>query len=319
MKRRNFVKCTPLAGMGLWAGCKVSVIKAQFETSEPTLISTWNHGIPANKKGWSIIEAGGTALDAVEQGVMVVEADPDSRSVGLGGLPDREGKVTLDACIMNHLGNAGSVVFLQDIVHAISVARQVMENTPHVILAGKGAKQFAIERGFKPTNLLTEKSKADWEMWLKKSLYHPVINVENHDTIGMLGLDQSGNLSGACTTSGVAYKMHGRVGDSPIIGSGLFVDNEVGAAAATGMGEEVIKTVGSFLIIELMRQGHSPQEACEEAVRRIVKDKKNVPFQVGYLAIDKVGNYGAYAIHEGFNFSLTQKGKTRLMDAKSHF
>jgi len=207
---------------------------------------------------------------------------------------------------MNKHGDCGSVVYLQNVTHAISVARNVMENTPHVMLAGKGAEQFAYEQGFKKENLLTESSKKAWEEWKVKSEYKPIINIENHDTIGMLAIDENGDISGACTTSGLAYKMAGRVGDSPIIGSGLFVDNEIGAAVATGLGEEVVKTVGSFLVVELMRQGKSPQEACEEAISRIVSkpnsDYKN--FQVGYIAVNKKGETGSFSIHQWFSMTI---------------
>jgi N4-(beta-N-acetylglucosaminyl)-L-asparaginase len=209
---------------------------------------------------------------------------------------------------MDQHGNCGSVVYLENIVHAVSVARKVMEKTPHVILAGKGAKAFAISEGFKEENLLTEASKKAWEDWKIKSEYKPIINIENHDTIGMLAIDKNGNLSGACTTSGLAFKMAGRVGDSPIIGSGLFVDNEIGACVATGLGEEVLKTVGSFLVVELMHQGKTPQEACEEAIGRIVNkpnsDYKN--FQVGYIAINKQGVTGFYSIHKDFSMTKYQ-------------
>ena len=215
-----------------------------------------------------VLQAGGNALDAVEQGCMIEEANEKGQSVGKGGLPDRDGNVTLDACIMDKQGNCGSVVYLQNITHAVSVARKVMEDTPHVMLAGEGAKQFAISKGFQPEDLLTEASKKAWKEWKVKSEYKPIINIENHDTIGMLAIDKNGDISGACTTSGLAYKMGGRVGDSPIIGSGLFVDNEIGACVATGLGEEVVKTVGSFLVVELMRQGKLPQEACEEAISK---------------------------------------------------
>ncbi|MEM7101869.1 MAG: N(4)-(beta-N-acetylglucosaminyl)-L-asparaginase [Bacteroidota bacterium] len=283
---------------------------------KPTVVSTWNHGVGANEAALKIIESGGSALDAVEKGVMVTEADPESTSVGFGGLPDRDGNVTLDACIMNEKGQCGAVCFLQHIKHPISVARKVMEETPHVMLAGKGAFQFALSQGFKKENLLTEKAKEAWEEWLVKSEYKPIVNRENHDTIGMLALDQAGNISGACTTSGMAYKMHGRVGDSPIIGAGLYLDNEVGGCVATGHGEKVIETVGSFLVVELMRNGRSPQEACDEAIRRIVK--RNPDFndiQIGYIALDKKGNYGASCIHKGFNFALYQDGENELIDA----
>ena len=205
---------------------------------------------------------------------------------------------------MDHNWNCGAVLAVENIIHVAALAQDVMEKTPHVILAGEGAKKFAIEQGFTPEDLLTESSKKAWKEWLKKGAYHPEINVENHDTIGMLCIDKQGNLSGACTTSGLAYKMHGRVGDSPIIGSGLYIDNNVGGAVATGLGEEVIKTVGSFLIVELMRQGRSPQEACEEAINRILKKHEGKPdFQVAYLATNKKGNIGAYSVMKGFSYT----------------
>ncbi|MEN8006013.1 MAG: N(4)-(beta-N-acetylglucosaminyl)-L-asparaginase [Candidatus Krumholzibacteriota bacterium] len=293
----------------------------------PLIVSTWRHGLPANEKAWQILKDGGRALDAVELGVRVVEADPKITSVGYGGRPDREGHVTLDACIMDETGNAGSVAFLQNIKHPISVARKVMEDTPHVMIVGEGARQFAREQGFTEEDLLTEKARAEWQEWLKKAEYDPWSPPEdpyegatNHDTISMLAMDAEGNLSGSCTTSGLAFKMHGRVGDSPIIGAALFVDNEVGAACATGVGEEVMKTLGSFLIVELMRQGASPQEACEEGIRRILARHDNLEnVQVGYLAIDKRGRVGAYDIQPWFQYALTGKdGETRLVDADSH-
>jgi N4-(beta-N-acetylglucosaminyl)-L-asparaginase len=281
------------------------------------VISTWNHGIPANKEAWRIINAGGKAIDAAELGVRIVESDPTGQSVGLGGMPDRDGHVTLDACIMDHNGNAGAVCFLQNIMHPISVARQVMDQTPHVMLAGEGARQFAIKQGFKEENLLTPESEAAWKKWLKESKYDPIINIENHDTIGLITMDKAGNLSGACTTSGLGFKMHGRVGDSPIIGAGLFVDNEIGAATATGLGEAVMKTLGSFLIVELMRQGASPQQACEEAVRRIAANQDADNMQIGYLAVNKAGEVGAYAIHPGFNYALHKNNQNVMIDAHS--
>lgn len=285
---------------------------------KPIMISTWNHGFGANEAGWEYLKEGGSALDAVEYGVRVPEADPKERSVGYGGLPDREGKVTLDACIMDHKHDCGSVAFLQGIKHPISVARLVMENTPHVMLVGEGAKQFALANGFEEEELLIEQSKKDWEKWMETSKYKPVINIENHDTIGALALDADGNLAGACTTSGAAYKMHGRVGDSPIIGAGLFVDGEVGAACATGLGEAVIRTAGSAMVVEYMRMGKSPREACEIAVKRIMNTHKNrmENLQVGFLALNKDGEYGGYGIRSGFNFAVVdKKNGNRMEDA----
>ena len=267
----------------------------------------------------------GTVLDSVEKAVMVTEADPENLSVGLGGLPDRDGIVTLDASIMAPDGNAGSVCFLRDIVHPISVARKIMEETPHVMLAGEGALKFAVDNGFEKHDLLTPQSKKEWNEWLKESNYDPVKNWENepnryHDTIGLLAIDSNGNLAGACTTSGLAYKMHGRVGDSPIIGAGLFVDNEIGAATATGMGELVIKTCGSFLVVELMRNGRSPKDACKEAVMRIVKkDPENIKRQVGFIAVNKQGETGAYCLQKGFNYALFQEGVNKMIDSESYY
>ncbi len=283
---------------------------------KPIVISTWRHGLKANAAAWDILKAKGAALDAVEQGVRVIEADPENQSVGLGGRPDREGVVTLDACIMDQNYRCGAVAFLTDIVHPVTVARYVMERTPHVLLVGEGALQFALENGMKRTNLLTEKSKKQWREWLKKSEYQPVINIENHDTIGMLALDASGHLSGSCTTSGMAYKLHGRVGDSPIIGAGLFVDNEVGAACATGMGEEVIRIAGSAIVVELMRQGQSPRQACKSAVERIVARNKSLQnTQVGFIALNKAGEHGGYSIRKGFDYAVRSDRDNGMLDA----
>lgn len=318
--RRNFVKKTLLTSTGLGLlGCTESSFGKENEALPqlPVVISTWDHGELANEVAAALLEKGKSALDAVEQGVKIIEADPKGSSVGIGGSPDRDGNVTLDACIMDNTGNCGAVCFLQNIKHPISVARKVMENTPHVMLAGEGAFEFALEQGFKKENLLTPDSIERWEKWKKKAKYEPKVNQENHDTISQLALDKSGNLSGACTTSGLAYKMKGRVGDSPIIGAALYVDNEVGAACATGMGELVMKTLGSFLIVELMRNGKSPQKACEEAVMRIVNKIPYEDLQVGYLAIDNKGNYGAYSIQAGFTFALYQNGENKMHKAAS--
>ncbi|TJZ60624.1 glycosylasparaginase [Sphingobacterium olei] len=306
--RRNFIKKLGLASMGVSLVSLAANAKTTKRVNKPIVLSTWDFGLKANEEAWKVLHANGRALDAVEQGVRYTEADPTERSVGYGGRPDRDGKVTLDACIMDEMANIGSVAALQHIKHPISVARAVMEKTPHVMLVGEGALQFAKDQGYKEENLLIEASEKEWKEWLKTSKYEPVVNIENHDTIGMIALDSAGNLSGACTTSGMAYKMHGRVGDSPIIGAGLYVDNEIGAATATGHGEEVIRTVGSHLVVELMRQGRSPQKACEEAVKRIIKFTQNRKksldnIQVGFIALNKRGEYGSYCIHGGFNYA----------------
>lgn len=324
--RRKFLSNTALGSLGFAlsttttnACANTNKPVAEKKITKPLVISTWIHGLPANDAAWGILKNGGKAIDAVEQGVRVPEGDPESTSVGYGGLPDRDGRVTLDACIMDSEGNAGGVMFLEHIKHPISVARKVMDETPHVLLAGEGALQFALASGFEKENLLTEASKQEWEKWKEEAQYKPIINVENHDTIGMLALDSSGNLAGACTTSGLAYKMHGRVGDSPIIGAGLFVDNEIGAAVATGLGEEVLKTLGSFLIVELMRQGRTPQEACEEGIRRIAKKGKDVSnLQIGYLAISKSGEIGSYGIHPGFNYAIHDGKENKMVDVEAY-
>lgn len=317
--RKNFLKLSLLGAAGLIGGkgwAARSPRLPQFKQGKSTIVSTWWHGLGANAAAWTKLQEGGNALDAAEAGVRVTESDPKNRSVGLGGLPDRDGKVTLDACIMNAEGQCGGVAFLQNIENPISVARKVMEDTPHVLLVGQGAYEFAKEKGFPHRDLLVPEAKEEWLKWTKESKYEPIINRENHDTIGLLVLDQEGNLSGACTTSGMAYKMHGRVGDSPIIGAGLFVDNEVGAACATGMGEAVIRIAGSHLVVELMRQGYPPQEACKEAVDRIMKKEKDLKnLQVGFLALNKAGEHGAHSVYAGFNYALRNKRKDKMVDS----
>lgn len=322
--RRNFLKFSAL-GTVLASGLypMERAFAGTFKNgkvNKPVVISTWDHGLPANEAAWKILSRGGNALDAVEAGVMVPEADPAVRTVGYGGYPDREGKVTLDACIMDKDSNCGAVAFLEHIKHPIAVARKVMEETPHVMLVGDGALQFALANGFQKENLLTPESEKDWKNWLKDSQYKPVINIENHDTIGLLALDSEGSLAGACTTSGASFKMRGRVGDSPIIGAGLFVDNEVGAATATGLGEAVIRTVGSHLVVELMRQGNSPEKACRLAVERIIKKHKDVSdLQVGFIALNKQGEWGAYCIQPGFNYAIHDQSGSKLLNGKSKF
>lgn len=321
--RRDFLKLSALSA-ALFSVNKskaVNLLTSGGPTVKPVVLSTWNFGIQANAEAWKVLSANGRALDAVEQGVKVPEADPKERSVGLGGRPDRDGRVTLDACIMDEFANIGSVACLEHIVHPISVARAVMEKTPHVMLTGEGALQFALSQGFKKETLLTPESEAEWREWLRKSEYKPIINIENHDTIGMVALDAHGNLSGACTTSGMAFKMHGRIGDSPIIGAGLYVDNEVGAATATGHGEEVIRIAGSHTVVEYMRHGYSPSEACRKAVERIIKMRKGKDLkdiQVGFIAINKKGEHGAYCLQKGFNYAVYSPViPNQLFEAKS--
>lgn len=290
------------------AGGLIAMADEKQIMTRPVVISTWRHGLAANEAAWKVLSSGGRSLDAVEAGVRQCESDPHVSSVGWGGLPDASGEVTLDACIMDENGDCGSVAYLKDIENPISVARMVMEKTPHVMMVGEGAKRLALDNGMKEKDLLTPEAKQEWERWKANhpdAIKHWEINVENHDTIGMVAIDAAGNLSGACTTSGLAWKLPGRVGDSPIIGAGLYVDNEVGAASATGVGEAVIRAVGSFLVVELMRQGNTPQEACRLATERVIqKNPKWKELQVGFIAIDRFGRVGGYCIQPGFDYAV---------------
>ena len=353
--RRIFLHSSLLSSVGLLLGKKAAAAEVQpvwgaTVVGHPIVISTWDTGLAANKGAWEILSKDGRALDAVEAGVRVTESSLNC-CVGLGANPDRDGYVTLDACIMDDQGNCGSVGFLERIKHPISVARRVMEKTPHVMLVGVGAQQFAVREGFPLEDpKLSDDARKSYEEWLKKSEYKPVINIENtrsgntdtqggngsgghgpfaparlengewnHDTIGMVAMDAAGNLSGSCTTSGMGFKMRGRLGDSPIIGAGLFVDNEVGAVTATGQGEDVIRICGSHTVVELMRQGLSPEAACKTAVERIIRVKKgNVrDIQVAFIALNKKGETGAFAIHKGFSYAVKSNTEEKMYDAKS--
>jgi N4-(beta-N-acetylglucosaminyl)-L-asparaginase len=339
--RRRFLKDSILTSSLLLSlsGTRPAQAESNATRTLPRVVSTWDFGVAANQAAWAILAKNGRALDAVEAGARVPEADLKNHSVGRAGYPDRDGHVTLDASIMDEHGNCGAVAAIEHIAHPISVARRVMEKTPHVLLVGDGALQFAIEQGFPREELLTPESRKAWREWLKTARYKPVANGEvttyestppakgtpgdrhNHDTLGMLAIDARGDLSGACTTSGMAWKLHGRVGDSPIIGAGLYVDNEVGAATSTGVGEEVIRNAGSFLVVELMRNGRSPEAACREVVERILRKKPAAKeLQVGFLAIDKRGEVGAWAIQKGFSYAVCDaKKQDALIPAKSSF
>ncbi len=331
--RRSFLRWSVLSLPGISAlTCTPPTVR------KPLVISTWDSGAIANAAAWPVLEQGGTALDAVEQAGIAIENNINC-CVGLGGNPDRDGFVTLDACIMDHLANIGSVAFLERIKHPVSVARKVMETTPHVLLVGSGAQQFALANGFtlEPAEL-SPGAEESYRKWLEKAEYRPVINIENlkeraekangpfapnrlengapnHDTMGTLALDTNQNLSGMCTTSGMGFKMRGRVGDSPIIGAGLFVDNEVGAVTCSGQGEEVIRVAGSHLVVEFMRQGASPEEACKKAVERIVKrdPERAREFQVGFIALNKYGQIGAFAVQPDFSYTLTQEDQSAVV------
>ncbi len=341
--RRKFLQSSVLSSLGLALGRKALAEDpgaGHLVTGNPVVISTWDAGLAANKGAWEILSRNGRALDAVEAGVMITEASLNC-CVGLGANPDRDGFVTLDSCIMDENANCGSVAFLERIKHPVSVARRVMEKTPHVMLVGVGAQQFAVSEGFPlEEQKLSDDAKRTYEQWLKKSEYKPVVNIENsksghgpfapsrfdngewnHDTIGMVAMDASGNLSGSCTTSGMGFKMRGRIGDSPIIGAGLFVDNEVGAATATGQGEDVIRICGTHTVVELMRQGFSPDQACRKAVERIirVKGEKARSIQVGFIALNKKGEIGAFAIQKGFNYALKSNKEERLVSVPAWY
>ncbi|MFO0428082.1 MAG: N(4)-(beta-N-acetylglucosaminyl)-L-asparaginase [Planctomyces sp.] len=329
--RRNFVAQTLTAGVAAGMTFPVARVFAAAEdtsapksggkTVKPIVISTWNMGIAANEEAWKILSAGGKSLDAVEAGVKVSEADPTQTSVGYGGTPDRDGHVTLDACIMDEKSRIGCVACIEHIMHPISVARLVMEKTPHVRLVGEGALKFALDNGFKKQDLLTEETRKAWQDWLKTNQYPPVIDYRSHDTIGMLALDANGDMSGACTTSGWGYKMHGRVGDSPIIGAGLFVDNEVGGATSTGLGEEVIRCCGTHTVVEYMRNGCTPFEACKLTVERLVRKtpRKMDEVSAGFLALNMKGEYGAYAVRPGYEMAIKmENGKHELVPVEFH-
>ena len=325
MSRRRFLKNLGLASAGVTLtpfntiaeNISSSALRGKF----PLVLSTWNHGMEANAGAWSILSTGGSALDAVQKGVAVTESDLTNRSVGLGGRPDRDGHVTLDACIMDHDSKCGAVAFLEDFEHPIDIARAVMDRTPHVMLVGRGAAQWALQQGFDKVNFQVplREVQQDYEEWLKKSEYKSGVNVENHDTIGMLAMDANGKIAGACTTSGMAYKVHGRVGDSPIIGSGLFIDGDVGGATATGVGEAVIRVSGASAVVEAMRRGAAPEEACYEVTQRILKKHPEVDgLQVGFLALNNKGEYGGYSVYDGFNFAVRHEGQDGMVGAK-HF
>ncbi|MGZ8510685.1 MAG: isoaspartyl peptidase/L-asparaginase family protein [Chitinophagaceae bacterium] len=340
INRRKFIASSVLSSAAVLTAKLSSAEKVNsYVKGKAVVISTWDAGLEANKAAWRILGSGGRALDAVEQGVMVTEASQNC-CVGLGANPDRDGFVTLDACIMDEFYNCGSVAFLERIKHPVSVARRVMEKTPHVMLVGSGAQQFAIAEGFPlEEQKLSPDAQKTYENWLKKSEYKPIINVENkgnhgpfapaqldsgewnHDTIGMVAMDAKGNLSGSCTTSGLGFKMRGRLGDSPIIGAGLFVDNEIGACTATGQGEDVIRVAGSHTVVELMRQGLSPEAACKKAIERIVKIKKEKAkdIQVAFIALNKKGQVGSFALHKGFSYAIKSNDIEKLVNAKSWF
>ncbi|MGM9508190.1 N(4)-(beta-N-acetylglucosaminyl)-L-asparaginase [Larkinella sp. GY13] len=343
--RRSFLRLGALFPLSHFSLKSLPGLTGSRIAGQPLVVSTWDSGTIANGGAWPVLQGGGKAIDAVEQAGIAIENDINC-CVGLGGNPDRDGRVTLDSCIMDDQFNCGSVAFLERIKHPVSVARKVMDTTPHVMLVGEGAQQFAVANGFvlEPGTLSADADKT-YRKWLEKSEYKPIINVENqkpspskgkkafapnkledgtpnHDTMGTVALDAAGNLSGMCTTSGMGFKMRGRVGDSPIIGAGLYVDNEVGAVTCSGQGEEVIRMCGSHLVVEFMRQGMTPTEACRRAVERIIKRDpvKAKDFQVGFIALNRRGEVGAFSVQKGFSYTVTSATiQNKVYKAESYF
>jgi len=318
-ERRRFLRLGlvgTLAAAVPWKRGSAALPVATPGTKGPVILSTWDHGLAANQKAWGVLQAKGSVLDAVVEGVAVVESDLTNRSVGQGGNPDRDGHVTLDACVQDHEGHAGGVAFIEHFEHPIHIARAVMERTPHVLLVGEGAERWARENGFKERRIQVPEVQAAWKEWAKKAEYKPIVNRENHDTIGQIAVDGNGRMAGSCTTSGMAYKIHCRVGDSPIIGAGLFVDGEVGAACATGTGELVIRIAGSHTVVELMRQGVEPGEACRQAIERILHRNPELSgHQVGFLALRADGAHGAYSLYNGFTYAVSTGEGHSLQEA----
>ena len=317
--RRDFLKHTTAAAATFSAGCASPQSSAHLAKRGPLIVSTWGFGKPANELALKVLQGGGSALDAVEQGVRLVETSGNT-SVGLSGKPNAAGVVQLDACIMNGPGHqAGSVAGVEGVVHPISAARLVMETTPHVMLVGAGAHWFAEQNGLEVRD--GQADKANYREWLtrqKRPTPGKGDKPENHDTIAQIILDADGNIAGGCSTSGWSGKVPGRVGDSPIIGGGVYVDNEVGAAGATGLGENVMRYCASYQVVENMRHGMSPTEACAEAIRRIARtDPQGMDLAINFIAIDKHGEFGAAGTQANFPYSVTTPTFSEVRKGKS--
>jgi N4-(beta-N-acetylglucosaminyl)-L-asparaginase len=319
ISRRTFLDRTAvglLTGATLPWSQRTGAATAESSGEKPLVVSTWPFGKPANDAALGVLARGGSILDAVEQGIWVAESDPNNHSVGLAGGPNAAGVVQLDACIMYGPGHrAGSVGALEGIRHPISAARRVMEKTTHVMLVGEGARMFALEEGLEAVEV---DSKQKYEKWHQQKMAgHPGAQgkpKDSHDTIALLVLGADGNIAGGCSTSGLGGKLPGRVGDSPILGSGLYVDNEVGAAGATGVGENVMRYCGSFLIVEYMRQGLHPRAACEQAIQRIARqDPKGLNLSINFVALDKQGRFGAAGTDQGFRFSVATSSSSQVL------
>jgi len=313
LSRRSFLG-TVAGAAALGQIGSMSLGAEQLQTNKrPLVVSTWPFGKPANEDALRAFQKTGSVLDAVEQGIW--NAETDNGSVGLGGIPNAAGVVQLDACIMYGPGHkGGSVGAIEGIVHPISVARRVMEKTPHVMLVGAGAREFAIAEGLEQGKPVTEKQREAWLKWKAENS----AKTKSHDTIALLVLGPDGTIAGGCSTSGLAYKLPGRVGDSPILGSGLYVDNDVGAAGATGIGENVMRYCGSFLVVEFMRQGLHPQEACVRTIERIAKmDPKGYDLSINFVALDKKGRYGAAGTGKDFPYSVAFPDYSEILHGAS--
>lgn len=339
ISRRRFFNLSLGAGAGALLANKISALDQPNSALIPLIVTS--HGNDLGKKalaaGWEILEGGGSALDAVEKAANIIELDPEGTGVGYGGLPNEHGVIQLDASIMEgKTYNAGAVACLENIKTPSSVARVVMERTDHVMLVGKDALEFAKKWGFKEEDLLTEKSRKIWLKWKeslsdrddwgppdhlkqllkKKSSAEESQDVEHQQgTTNVLAVDKNGDITGITTTSGLSYKIPGRVGDSPIIGAGLYVDNDVGAAGATGRGEDVIKSCASYYIIMRMKEGRTPQQACEDAIKMIVARYKSIgsDYVPGekFVAINKQGDLGCSRMRReepGRMSVMTEKG-----------
>lgn len=266
-----------------------------IRAARPAVISTWSFGKAANADAWKVLDAGGNALDAVEKGVNQAELDPENTSVGFGGLPDEDGEVTNDAIVFWGPPHAvGAVGGMKRIKRPISVARKVMEKTRHTLLVGDDATRFAVKMGWKEEDLLTEKARRIWEAWKKEPNRK---DFWNHDTIGMVAIDAKGDLCAGTSTSGLAFKIKGRVGDVPIPGAGAYVDNDVGGVAATGNGDVMMRFGLALIAVELMRAGKTPVEACAASLRRV--EAKGYKVQACLVALSKAGEFGAAKIGPG--------------------
>lgn len=312
--RRTFLAGTALGLANATAMAQPNQTRGEQSGEAPLVVSTWPFGKSANDIAIKVLLQGGSHLDAVEQGVRLLEAQGADNSIGLTGTPNAAGVVQLDACIMLGPGHkAGSVAALEGIRHPISVARRLMEKTKHVMIVGEGARMFALEQGFEHVEV---NSAERYEAWRRNRAKQKGTEAEakNHDTIALLVLGADGNIAGGCSTSGWGHKLPGRVGDSPIIGGGLYVDNEVGAAGATGYGENIMRYCGSLLVVEYMRQGLHPQEACLETIRRIARQEPNgANLEINFVALDKKGRHGAAGSGTGFQYSVTTRSSSRVL------